>query len=58
MSCSIRGASSVTRRGVKPLDTSDRSRFWRGGSMPRKDITLWASGPQALLSIETPIALE
>ena len=52
------GSSSRTRRGVKPLETRDRIRVWSGGSIPRNDITLWASGPQALLSMVTPIALE
>ena len=33
-------------------------RFWRGGSMPRIDITLCASGPQADSSIATPWELE
>ena len=48
----------ATLDGVKPLPTSERIRVWRGGSRARKDMNLWASGPKALGSSETPWALE
>ena len=38
-------SSSATRRAVKALDTSERIRVWRGGSMARNDMARWASGP-------------
>ncbi len=41
----IPGSSSATRRVVKALDTSDRIRVWRGGSMARNDMDLCAWGP-------------
>ena len=49
---------SATRRGVKPRDTSARMRVWRGGSMARNDMVLWACGPEAALSRLTPWELE
>ena len=58
MAARIRGSSSRTRRGVKPLDTSRRSRVASGASIARNDITLWACSFQALASRVTPIALE
>jgi hypothetical protein len=37
-SARMRGSISATRRGVKPFETSARSRSWRGGSIARNDI--------------------
>ena len=54
MSASI----AATLDGVKPLPTSERMRVCRGGSRARNDMNLWASGPKALGSSETPLALE
>ena len=54
----IRSSIWATFDGVNPLPTSERIRVWRGGSRARNDITLWASGPKALGSRETPWALE
>ena len=48
----------ATLDGVNPLPTSERIRVWRGGSRARKDMNLWASGPKALGSRDTPWALE
>ena len=50
----IRSSIWATLDGVKPLPTSERIRVCRGGSRARNDITLWASGPKALGSRETP----
>ncbi len=50
----MRGSSSATRRGVKLLPTSERSRVWPGGSMARNDIDRWAWGPKAAGSSDTP----
>ena len=48
----------ATFEGVKPLPTSERIRVCLGGSRARKDMNLWASGPKALGSRETPYELE
>ena len=45
---------AATRRGVKLLPTMARMRVCRGGSMARKDMARWASGPKAAGSRVTP----
>ncbi len=52
------GSCSATRRGVKPLETSPRMRPCMGGSMPRNDMVLWACGPDADGSSDTPCELD
>ena len=47
-----------TRREVNPLLTNLRSRACRGSSIARKDMVLYACGPYAAGSRETPIAFE
>ena len=54
----MRGSSSATRRGVKPRDTRPRMRPCIGGSIARNDIVLWAWGPDAAGSSDTPWAEE
>ncbi len=53
-----RGSSSRIRLGVKPFETSVRSRRWAGSSIARNDIVLDACGPRDAGSSETPYLLE
>ena len=46
------------RRGVKPFDTSVRSRRWAGSSIARNDIVFDACGPRDTGSSDTPSRLD